>query len=41
MTMLRRALDDIPFNGPLTGLDQLLLVPGLSQQLFYGDHRNR
>jgi len=26
----------IPFNGPLTSLDQLLLVPGISRQLFYG-----
>ncbi len=25
-----------PFNGPLTSLDQLLLVPGITQQIFYG-----
>lgn len=25
-----------PFNGPLLSLDQLLLIPGISQQLFYG-----
>ena len=25
-----------PFNGPLTSLDQLLLIPGITQQLFYG-----
>jgi len=29
-------LNYIPFDGPLTSLDQLLLVPGISQQLFYG-----
>ena len=29
-------LNYIPFNGPLTSLDQLLLIPGVSQQLFYG-----
>ena len=27
------------FNGPLTSLDQLLLVPGVSQELFYGYER--
>ncbi len=27
------------FNGPLTSLDQLLLVPGITQQLFYGYKR--
>ncbi len=26
----------IPFNGALTSLDQLLLLPGISPQLFYG-----
>ncbi len=25
-----------PLNGPLTSLDQLLLVPGMTQKLFYG-----
>ncbi len=25
-----------PFNGPLTSLEQLLLIPGVTQQLFYG-----
>jgi hypothetical protein len=25
-----------PFNGPLLSVDQLLLIPGISQQLFYG-----
>jgi hypothetical protein len=33
---IKAGLHYIPFNGPLTGLDQLLLVPGLSDQLFYG-----
>jgi len=33
---IKAGLNYIPFNGPLTDLDQLLLVPGLSQQLFYG-----
>lgn len=28
-----------PFNGPLSSLDQLLLIPGVSQQLFYGQGR--
>ncbi|MHC1745395.1 MAG: general secretion pathway protein GspK [Syntrophobacteraceae bacterium] len=28
-----------PFNGPLISLDQLLLVPGVSSQLFYGHGR--
>jgi len=36
---VKAGLSYIPFNGPLTGLDQLLLVPGLSQQLFYGYDR--
>lgn len=37
----RAGLNYIPFNGPLTSLDQLLLVPGVTQQLFfgYGDDR--
>jgi general secretion pathway protein K len=25
-----------PFNGPLTKLDQMLLIPGITEQLFYG-----
>lgn len=25
-----------PFNGPLTSLDQMLLIPGITQQVFYG-----
>lgn len=29
-------LNQLPFNGQLTSLDQLLLVPGITQQLFYG-----
>ncbi|MGO9532838.1 MAG: general secretion pathway protein GspK [Syntrophobacteraceae bacterium] len=33
---IRLGLNYIPFDGPLTSLDQLLLIPGLSQQLFYG-----
>ena len=33
---VRAGLSYIPFDGPLTSLDQLLLVPGVSQQLFYG-----
>jgi len=33
---VRAGLNYIPFDGPLTSLDQLLLVPGVSQQLFYG-----
>ncbi len=36
---IKAGLNYIPFNGPLTGLDQLLLVPGLSDQLFYGYDR--
>ena len=36
---IKAGLNYIPFDGPLTSLDQLLLVPGLSHQLFYGyDH---
>ncbi len=39
---IKAGLNYIPFNGPLTDLDQLLLVPGISQQLFYGyDTGNR
>jgi len=29
-------LNYIPFNGPLTSLDQLLLIPGMTEQIFYG-----
>ncbi|MCE5332959.1 MAG: type II secretion system protein GspK [Desulfobacteraceae bacterium] len=29
-------LNWVPFDGPFTSLDQLLLVPGITQQLFYG-----
>jgi hypothetical protein len=29
-------LNYVPFNGPLTSLDQLLLIPGMTDQLFYG-----
>jgi general secretion pathway protein K len=36
---IRAGLNYVPFDGPLTSLDQLLLVPGLSQQLFYGYDR--
>jgi general secretion pathway protein K len=25
-----------PFNGPLTSLDQMLLIPGITQQVYYG-----
>ncbi len=32
----KQGLSYIPFNGPLTSLDQLLLVPGITQQIFYG-----
>jgi general secretion pathway protein K len=36
-TDLRKGLKhDSGFGGPLTSLDQLLLVPGVGQQLFYG-----
>jgi general secretion pathway protein K len=38
---IKAGLNYIPFNGPLTALDQLLLVPGLSQQLFYGYDQGR
>lgn len=31
-----RGLHYGPFNGPLTSLDQMLLIPGVTQQLFYG-----
>ena len=33
---IKLGLNYVPFDGPLTSLDQLLLIPGLSQQLFYG-----
>ena len=33
---IKAGLNYIPFDGPLTSLDQLLLVPGVSHQLFYG-----
>jgi hypothetical protein len=33
---IRAGLNYIPFNGPLTSLDQLLLIPGMSYELFYG-----
>jgi general secretion pathway protein K len=36
---IRAGLNYIPFNGKLTSLDQLLLVPGISQELFYGYDR--
>jgi general secretion pathway protein K len=36
---IRAGLNYIPFNGKLTSLDQLLLVPGIGQQLFYGFNR--
>lgn len=29
-------LDYVPFNGPLTSLDQILLIPGITHRLFYG-----
>lgn len=29
-------LNYIPFNGPFTSLDQLLLIPGMTERLFYG-----
>jgi general secretion pathway protein K len=33
---IRAGLNYIPFNGKLTSLDQLLLIPGMSHELFYG-----
>jgi general secretion pathway protein K len=33
---IRAGLNYVPFDGKLTSLDQLLLVPGVSQELFYG-----
>jgi general secretion pathway protein K len=36
---IKAGLNYVPFDGPLTSLDQLLLVPGLSQQIFYGYDR--
>ncbi len=35
----RAGLSYQPFNGPLTSLDQLLLIPGITHQLFYGYDR--
>ncbi|MEN6437548.1 MAG: hypothetical protein ABFD97_03095 [Syntrophobacter sp.] len=35
----RAGLNYQPFNGPLTSLDQLLLIPGVTHQLFYGYDR--
>ena len=31
-----RELHHVPFDGPLTSLDQMLLIPGVTQQLFFG-----
>lgn len=36
---IRAGLNYVPFDGKLTSLDQLLLVPGVSQELFYGYDR--
>lgn len=36
---IQAGLDYIPFNGKLTSLDQLLLVPGISHQLFFAYDR--
>ncbi len=36
---IKLGLNYIPFDGPLASLDQLLLIPGLSQELFYGYNR--
>jgi general secretion pathway protein K len=33
---IRAGLNYVPFDGPLVSLDQLLLVPGISRQLFFG-----
>ena len=33
---IKAGLNYVPFCGPLTSLDQLMLVPGLNRQLFYG-----
>lgn len=33
---LKQDLHHVPFNNKLTSLDQLLLIPGVTQQLFYG-----
>ena len=30
-----------PFNGPLLSLDQMLLIPGITEQLLYGYMRGR
>lgn len=35
----RAGLGYQPFNGPLTNLDQLLLIPGITHQFFYGYDR--
>ena len=35
---VQAGLGYIPFNGPLTSLDQLLLIPGMSHELFYGSN---
>ncbi|MGC9964142.1 MAG: hypothetical protein ABSE08_01930 [Syntrophobacteraceae bacterium] len=36
---IRAGLNYVPFDGKLASLDQLLLVPGVSHQLFYGYER--
>lgn len=35
-----KGLNYVPFNGALTSLDQLLLIPGLTQKLFYSYGRS-
>jgi Type II secretion system (T2SS), protein K len=35
----KAGLNYVPFNGPFTSLDQLLLIPGITQELFYGSSR--
>jgi len=32
----QQGLHHVPFDGPLTSLDQMLLIPGVTQQLFFG-----
>ena len=32
----QQKLHYVPFDGPLTSLDQMLLIPGVTQQLFFG-----
>lgn len=32
----KEELPNVPFDGPLTSIDQMLLIPGITQQLFYG-----